>query len=131
MISTTVVDPEKIAWQGNASQVVLGIQDGSVGILPGHCDAVFALKPCIARIIAGENGKEFILFLSGGIARVEGGKLTIVADSAETPEKIDKDRAEKARQRAQRRLSETSRGIDYERARLALMRALIRLDLAN
>ena len=130
MIPVTVVDPEKIAWQGNASQVVLGIQDGSVGILPGHCDAVFALKPCIARI-SGEDGKEFKLFLSGGIARVEGGKLTIVADSAETPEKIDKERAERAKERAQKRLNESSRGIDYERARLALMRALIRLDLSN
>lgn len=130
MIPVTVVDPEKIAWQGNASQVVLGIQDGSVGILPGHCDAVFALKPCIARI-AGKDGKEFKLFLSGGIARMEHGKLTILADSAETPEKIDKDRAEKAKQRAQTRLRESSRTIDYERARLALMRALTRLDLSN
>jgi F-type H+-transporting ATPase subunit epsilon len=130
VIPVTVVDPEKIAWQGNASQVVLGIQDGSVGILPGHCDAVFALKPCIARI-AGEDGKEFKLFLSGGIARVEAGKLTIVADSAETPEKIDKDRAEKAKKRAEQRLSESNRQVDYERARLALMRALHRLDLSN
>lgn len=130
MISTTVVDPEKIAWQGQARQVVLGIQDGSVGILPGHCDAVFALKPCIARI-AGEDGHESKLFLSGGIARVEGGKLTIVADSAETPDKIDRDRAEKAKERAQKRLGESSRGVDYERARLALMRALIRLDLSH
>lgn len=130
MIPVTVVDPEKIAWQGNASQVVLGIQDGSVGILPGHCDAVFALKPCIARI-AGEDGKEFKLFLSGGIARVENGKLTIVADSAETPEKIDKDRAEKAKRRAEERLTQASRQVDYERARQALMRALYRLDLSH
>jgi len=130
VISTTVVDPEKIAWQGNATQVVLGIQDGSVGILPGHCDAVFALKPCIARIDT-EDGKEFKLFLSGGIARVESGKLIIVADSAETPEKIDKDRAEKAKVRAQNRLTEASRSVDYERARLALMRALMRLDLIS
>lgn len=130
MISTTVVDPEKIAWQGNASQVVLGIQDGSVGILPGHCDAVFALKPCIARI-APEDGKEFKLFLSGGIARVQDGKLTIVADSAETPEKIDKARAEKAKARAEKRLSESSRDVDYDRARLSLMRAIHRLDLCH
>lgn len=130
MIDTTVVDPEKIAWQGMASQVVLGIQDGLVGILPGHCDAVFALKPCIARIATGD-GKELKLFLSGGIARMEAGKLTIVADSAETPEQIDKSRAEKAKERAAQRLAQASRGVDYERARLALMRALTRLNMGN
>lgn len=129
MIPTTVVDPEKIAWQGNASQVVLNIQDGAVGILPGHCDAVFAIEPCIARITS--EGKEKKLFLSGGIARVEQGKLTIVADSAETPESIDKIRAEKAKERAQKRLSEASREVDYDRARHALMRALHRLELSH
>ncbi len=130
MIPVTVVDPEKIAWQGEATQVVLGIQDGSVGILPGHCDAVFALKPCIARIATG-SGKEHKLFLSGGIARVESGRLTIVADSAETPEQIDKARAELAKKRAEQRLTQADRQVDYERARLALMRALTRLNLSD
>ncbi len=128
MIPTTVVDPEKISWQGNAQQVILGIQDGSVGILSHHADAVFALKPCIARITT-EKGKEVKIFLSGGIARVEAGKLTIVADSAESPEKIDRDRAEKAKKRAEERLSQASRGVDYDRARLALTRAMYRLEL--
>ena len=126
----TVVDPEKIAWQGNTSQVVLAIQDGLVGILPGHCDSVFAIKPCIARI-ALEDGKERKFFLSGGIARVVSGELTIVADSVESPDQIDKLRAEKAKERAQSRLSQASREVDYERARLALMRAIYRLDLCN
>ncbi len=127
---TTVVDPEKIAWEGTTSQVVLCIPDGLVGILPGHADAVFAIKPCLLRITP-EDGKEVKYFLSGGIARVVSGNLTIVADSAETPDQIDKDRALKAKQRAEERLSKASREVDYERARLALMRALYRLDLSH
>lgn len=127
---TTVVDPEKITWEGNASQVVLGIQDGLVGILPGHADAVFAIKPCLVKITP-DTGKDVKFFLSGGIARVVSGNLTIVADSAETPDQIDKDRALKAKQRAEERLSKESREVDYERARLALMRALHRLDLTQ
>ncbi len=127
---TTVVDPEKITWEGNASQVVLGIQDGLVGILPGHADAVFAIKPCLVKITP-DTGKDVKFFLSGGIARVVSGNLTIVADSAETPDQIDKDRALKAKQRAEERLAKESREVDYERARLALMRALHRLDLTQ
>ena len=130
MIPTTIVDPERIVWQGQATQVVLAIDDGLVGILSGHADAVFALKPCLVRI-ATEDGKEQKVFVSGGIARVEAGSLTIVADSAETAEKIDRERANKAKLRAEERLSQASRGVDYERARLSLMRALQRLDLSQ
>jgi F-type H+-transporting ATPase subunit epsilon len=129
-LAALVVDPEKIAWQGEASQVILGLSDGLAGILPGHADAVFALAPQITRI-DGSDGKQTKLFISGGIARVEKGKLTVVADSAEFPDQIDRQRAEKAKERAENRLSQSDRKIDYDRARLALMRALLRLDLAK
>ena len=62
--ATIIVDPEKVAWKGNAIQVVLGISDGLVGILPGHADAVFALLPEIARITS-EDGTEKKVFISG------------------------------------------------------------------
>ncbi|HNY29740.1 MAG TPA: ATP synthase F1 subunit epsilon [Fibrobacteria bacterium] len=129
-LPTTIVDPEKIAWKGEAEQVVLGIVDGQVGILPGHADAVFAVQPCIAKItLADSSRKEF--FLSGGIARLDQGVLTIVADSAETPESIDRIRAEKALERAKQRLQQTDHTIDYDRARIALMKALYRLQLGG
>lgn len=129
-LPTTIVDPEKIAWKGEAEQVVLGISDGLVGILPGHADAVFAVQPCVAKITATDSTiKQY--FLSGGIARVVGGKLTIVADSAETPESIDRARAEKAMERAKQRLQQTDQNIDYDRARLALMKAIHRLQLGS
>lgn len=129
-LPTTIVDPEKIAWKGEASQVVLGISDGLVGILPGHADAIFALAPEIARITA-TDGTETKLFLSGGVARVSKGALSIVADSAEFPNQIDRDRAEKAKERALGRLSKANREIDYERARIALSRALHRLEISK
>lgn len=128
MIPTTIVDPEKIAWKGNASQVVFGIPDGLVGILPGHADAVFAIQPCIAKI-TGEDGKVQEVFLSGGVASVSAGQLKIVADSAETSDHIDQERARKAMERAHHRLSQASGDVDYERARLALARAMYRLKL--
>ena len=128
-LPTTIVDPEKVAWKGEASQAVFGISDGLVGILPGHADAVFALSPEIARITT-TDGTVKKLFLSGGVARVSKGILTIVADSAEFPEQIDRDRAEKAKERARERLGKAHHDINYERARLALCRALYRLEVS-
>ena len=127
-LPTTIVDPEKVAWKGEATQVVFGISDGLVGILPGHADAAFALAPEIARITAIDGTLKKV-FLSGGVARISKGELTIVANSAEFPEQIDRQRAEKAKERAEQRLSQAHREIDYERARLALSRALYRLEI--
>lgn len=128
MIPVTIVDPERVAWKGEASQVVFAIGDGLIGIRTGHADSAFALKPCIARIQPAE-GAEVKFFLSGGTARIQAGVLTVLADSAETPDQIDQRRAEEARERAQERLASASRDVDYERARLALMRAIQRLQM--
>jgi F-type H+-transporting ATPase subunit epsilon len=130
ILPTVIVDPEKVAWKGEALQVVFGISDGLVGILPGHCDAAFALAPEIARI-GTTDGTEKKIFLSGGVARISNGKLIIVADSAEFPEQIDRQRAEKAKERAENRLSQAHRETDYDRARLALYRALYRLEISG
>ena len=129
-LPTVIVDPEKVTWKGEASQVVFGISDGLVGILPGHADAAFALSPEIA-VITTTEGAKVRLFLSGGVARISKGELTIVADSAELPEQIDRQRAEKAKERAEQRLTQAHREIDYERARLALFRALYRLEISQ
>lgn len=130
MIPVVVVDPERVAWKGEAEQVVFSIEDGQVGILTGHADSAFAIKPCIARIKPAD-GEERKFFLSGGVARIEKGALTVLADSAETPEQIDRRRAEEARQRAQERLASASRDVDYDRARLALLRAIYRLQMVG
>ena len=128
--ATIIVDPEKVAWKGNAIQVVLGISDGLVGILPGHADAVFALLPEIARITS-EDGTEKKVFISGGVARIVDGNLTVVADTAEFQEQIDKSRAERSLQRAKERLAKSDRSINYERARLSLNRAIHRLEISQ
>jgi F-type H+-transporting ATPase subunit epsilon len=128
--ATTIVDPEKVAWKGNALQVVLGISDGLVGILPGHADAILALQPEIARITS-EDGTEKKVFISGGVARIVDGTLTVVADTAEFQEQIDKARAEKSLNRAKERLAKSDRTINYERARLSLNRALRRLEISQ
>lgn len=130
MIPVLVVDPERVAWKGEALQVVFSIEDGEVGIRTGHADAAFAIKPCIARIQPVE-GPEVKFFVSSGIARMESGALTILADSAETPEQIDRRRAEEALHRAKDRLADASHSIDYDRARFALMRALYRLQMTS
>ncbi len=128
----TVVDPEHVAWKGRAKALVLGINDGLYGILPGHADAVMLVSPSILKITQdGEMSKSVEFFVSGGCVKVQKNTVTLLADTVEAKDTIDTDRAEKAAERARKRLADRAEGIDLDRARLALNRALARIKLAQ
>jgi F-type H+-transporting ATPase subunit epsilon len=70
--------------------------------------------------------------VAGGFAEVRNDKAIVLADTAERPAEIDRARAERARERAERRLSGRSEGeVDYHRALLALARAVARIMAAG
>ena len=59
-------------------------------------------------------------------------QVAVLADIAERAEEIDRARAEAARDRAEQRLRDFhGQEIDFERAREALTRALVRLQVAS
>ena len=58
-------------------------------------------------------------------------QVTVLAESAETPEDIDVARAQAARERAEKRLRSADADTDIQRAIIALERALIRLQIAS
>ena len=58
-------------------------------------------------------------------------KMVILADTAELAEEIDVERADAARERAERRLQEKTDDLDYVRAQASLQRAKARLEAAG
>jgi F-type H+-transporting ATPase subunit epsilon len=63
---------------------------------------------------------------------VRNDKVIILADTAERPDEVDVERAERARQRAENRLlGRTEDDVDYLRAMAALLRAQTRLQAAG
>jgi len=102
--------------------------DGYFGVLPGH-------TPLLALLGTGElwyrQGQEkHFLLVAFGFAEVQPDRVTILAEIAERPEEIDVPRAEAARNRAQERLMKPTVDMDAERARIALLKSLIRLQVA-
>jgi len=119
-------------------EVVAPGSEGYFGVLPGHA-------PFLTTLGAGEvsyrHGREdAYLTVIGGFAEVQGDRVMILAEAAERPEEIDRERAERARQRAEQRLAgkppsgrsqAAESEIDYARAVAALARALARLQVAG
>ena len=55
----------------------------------------------------------------------------MLAETAERAEEIDLSRAERALERAQKRIAQPTPEVDWARAEFALRRALIRIQLAR
>jgi F-type H+-transporting ATPase subunit epsilon len=71
------------------------------------------------------------LAICNGFAEVQPGRVTILAQTAEKADEIDIARAEAAKRRAEERLASGHEDMDFERARVALMKSLIRLQVAS
>ncbi|MCR6595756.1 F0F1 ATP synthase subunit epsilon [Bacillus halotolerans] len=128
-VQVNIVTPDGPVYDANIEMVSVRAESGDLGILPGHIPIVAPLK--IGAVRLKKDGQTELVAVSGGFIEVRPDQVTILAQTAETAEGIDKERAEAARQRAQERLNSQSDDTDIRRAELALQRALNRLDVAG
>jgi F-type H+-transporting ATPase subunit epsilon len=127
MIKVSIATPDGPVYEGDVEMVVAKAQSGELGILPGHVPLVAPLTIGAVRLI--QNNEEKPVAVSGGFLEVRPDKVTILAQSAEMPEKINVDRAKEAKERAEKRMND--KDIDMKRAELALQRAINRIDIAG
>jgi F-type H+-transporting ATPase subunit epsilon len=127
-----VVTPERVVLSESVVSLIAPGTEGKFGILARHA-------PLVAELGIGEltftrsDGTRDELAIANGFLEVSAGGVMVLADVAERLDDIDVERAEEARQRAERRMSaeEAEPDVDTERARLALLRALNRLKVAE
>lgn len=122
--------PSRLVVSDEVDEVVAPGVEGYFGVLPGHAPFLTSLRSGEVAYRVGRA--EQYLAVSGGFAEVRGDRVIILADTAERPEEIDRERAERARQRAERRLAgKTDEELDYTRALAAFSRALTRLEVGS
>ena len=127
-IDLEIVTPDKLLVKEQVDEVEIPGSEGYFGVLPGH-------TPLLASLAVGElwyrKGQEkTYLSIAFGFAEVLPDRVTILAQLAETAEEIDVARAEEAKRRAEARLVQ-ARDVDYERARIALMKSLVRIQVSS
>ena len=128
-LAVEIVTPSRILVQAQVDELNVPGDLGYLGILPGHTSLLTNLGQGELMYRKGEQRQYLALF--GGYMEVRDDQVTVLADLAESAAEIDRARAESARDRAEQRLRDFhGHDIDFERARAALMRALIRLQVA-
>ena len=84
-----LVSPEKLLFSGEVDQVDVPGTEGDFGVLAGHAPIVSALRPGIMTVYVGGQAQRMIVL--GGFAEVSAdGKLTVLADLADSVEDFDR-----------------------------------------
>jgi F-type H+-transporting ATPase subunit epsilon len=128
-LNLEVATPARLVVAETVDEVVIPGSQGYFGVLPGHAPLLATLG--VGELTYRKGTSQTHLALTGGFAEVRNDKVIVLAENAERPDEIDRERAQKARERAERRLTGREGDVDFARAQTALARALNRLQVAG
>jgi F-type H+-transporting ATPase subunit epsilon len=128
-LTLEIVTPDRALVNEQVDEVQLPGSEGYFGVLPGH-------TPLLASLQVGElwyrvGQEKHYLAIAFGFVEVLPDRVTVLAQIAEKAQDINVARAEAAKKRAEERVAKPQSDLDFERARVALMKSLIRLQVAS
>jgi F-type H+-transporting ATPase subunit epsilon len=128
-IQLQIVSADRALVNETVDEVEIPGFDGYFGVLPGHTPLLAVLQ--VGELWYRQGQEKHYLAIAYGFAEVQPDRVTILAQIAEKADEIDLARAEAARKRAEARITRPATDMDAERARAALMKSLIRLQVAS
>ena len=124
LFQVEIITPDRVFYTGEGDMIEFTTASGEIGVYKKHIPLTTVLAPGIVKIHkTGED--DVIAAVHSGFAEILPDKVTLLAEIAEWPNEIDKNRAEAAR------LAHRTEAIDVKRAEFALRKALVRIDIAK
>jgi F-type H+-transporting ATPase subunit epsilon len=124
-----IVTPEKKVVDTAATEAQIPGKNGYLGVLPGHAPLITELA--IGEVTYRAGGEEQRLAVAWGFAEVLPDKVTILAETAERPNEINVERARKAKELAEQRLTSGDTNVDVDQALASQKKAETRLEVAG
>lgn len=129
-LTLEIVTPDRALVAEQVDEVEIPGSAGYFGVLPGHAPLLASMQ--VGELWYRKGQEKHYLAVAFGFVEVLPDKVTVLARIAERAEDIDSARAEKAKARAQERIGPPQRSdVDFERARIALMKSLMRIQVAS
>lgn len=128
-LTLEIVTPDRALAHGEVDEVQLPGAEGYLGVLPGHTPLLVSLR--VGEMWYRQGTEIHYLFVAFGFAEVLPDRVIVLAQTAERAEEIDIERAEATRQQAMERAVHPQVDMDFERARISMMKSLIRLQVAE
>ena len=124
-----IVSADRSLVNEQVDEVQIPGSEGYLGVLPGHTPLLATLQ--VGELWYRQGLEKHYLFIAFGFVEVQPDRVTILAQIAELADEIDLARAEAAKKRAEERLSKPTPEVDFERAQIAMRKALVRLQVAS
>jgi F-type H+-transporting ATPase subunit epsilon len=126
-----LVTPTGVVFDGPVNEVIGVGPLGQFGVLAEHINFITSLVPGILQVIEPGGAHEYWI-VSGGLAEVREGVMTVLADSADPPAKVNAADASREEQLADAKVSSmSSYDPDYEQAHHDLELARAKVEAAN
>jgi F-type H+-transporting ATPase subunit epsilon len=123
-----VVSAEEEIFSGPATMLFAPGVMGDLGIMPRHAPLLTRIKPGEVRIQTPGSEEEFIIYVSGGMLEIQPAAVTVLADTATRARDIDEAAAIKAKEHAEKLLSDQKDDVDYAAASAELAEAMAQLQ---
>jgi F-type H+-transporting ATPase subunit epsilon len=125
-----IVTPEKMVFSGKVEEVTIPGSEGEFGVLVGHASLLSSIEAGVLQYT--RDGKKTHYAVNTGYAEVASSRVTVLVETAERSDMIDKERAQRARDIAEAKVNNLSKeDSEREAAKAALVRATIRLNVAE
>ena len=128
-LTLELVTPDRAVVRESVDEIQIPGSEGCLGVLPGHTPLLTSLQ--VGELWFRQGDETSYAVVAFGFAEILPDRVTILAQMAERAEDIDVERAQEAERRARERLDRSVANVDFERARIALMKSLIRLQVAS
>jgi len=124
-----IVTPSGIYQDVEIDQLNIRSTAGQIGILAHHMPLACGIEISMMNYIIDKQRYEFAI--GGGFMYVNDDETKIIANSIESKEEIDLNRAKEAKKRAEERIKNPSESTDLQRAEIALKKAITRINVKN
>lgn len=128
ILNLKIVTPKGTFYEGDVDKFSFRAASGDMQILKNHAPVMSLVGYGLMHIFR-ENDKKLTGALIGGTVFVENNNILVTTEDASWPDDINKERALKAKERAAEHMKKSDS--NFERAEIALKKALVRIDLAN
>jgi len=129
MLLEIVAPSRQVVRSERVDEVIAPGSEGEFGVLPGHTPFLATLK--VGMLSYREGTEWHQLAVDWGYAEVGADRVIILAEGADRAADIDLAEARLAKERAEQLLGGKLDIKDYEKARIELMRAMIRIQVAE
>jgi len=129
MLLEIVAPSRQVVRSERVEEIIIPGSEGEFGVLPGHTPLLATLK--VGMLSYREGSEWHHLAVDWGYAEVGPNRVIILAEGADRAADIDLTEARQARERAEQLLSAKLEQKDYEKARIDLLRAMIRIQVAE